>query len=758
MKAGIITFGSAHNYGALLQAYASQKYLQNLGYDAYIINYRPEAIDKVYRLYKIKPTKSFVRRTVRTLKAHIKTKTKDKWKITKYNNFEEYINHTLNVTNKCLTLKDLKKSNFKFDVLIAGSDQIWNTELTGGFDSSYFLNFGKNSAVRIAYAASLGADDIDRSYEALYRNYLKKFDYVSVREKSMVDIFQPLADKEIEVTVDPTLLLDKSDFDSLKMKSRYENQKYIYAHFIGAEPKVTEFADWFSINMGVPVLHNRNQGRFENELDFHYLERPEQLISMVENAEMIISNSFHLTVLALIYHIPFITVPHKTRPERMRNLLQMVGLENRLIEDVRIMPDPSTLKIDWDDVDRRIKLERIGSVEFLNKALNNGKVLSKSNYFLSGDKFECCGCGLCKSICPKDAITMKADDEGFVYPVIDNDKCINCKLCERECIYHNPIKTEKKPMKSKVYAAVNKDKGILSQSSSGGAFSAMYKYVLSNGGYIVGVRYDKNMRAVYDISNNAKVCEEFRGAKYVAAYVGDIKERVKEKLDTGALVLFVGNPCQVSALKKYLKKDYDNLIITEFICHGTPSPKVFKGYIKSLEKKYKSKVVDVKFRDKRISWDNSCITVYFEDGTVKSEPIVHNNYTRAFRSKYDDRPSCYNCEFTGNTKQSDFTIGDFWGVKKTHPEVNAENGVSIIKINTKKGLDFFDNISDSLDLYESSYKEAYRFNHKSPIELTQMRFEFMNQIDDMDMDKLLLKYNTHKNKETSDKKVIDGTI
>lgn len=764
MKAGIVTFNSAHNYGAVLQVYAMQEYLKSLGLDVDVINYRIKEIDNVYKLYNVRRKDPKLIRGIKKAKKILKVNLCERWKLEKRKNFEYFINNVLNTTKPYTTLQEIQKDFLQYDVLIAGSDQIWNTELTKGFKPAYFLEFGNKDARRISYAASLGNDSIDEKYTLFYKRYLENFDFISVREEAMKDILKDLTDKPITRVIDPTLLLDKEVYDKLKIETRYKGKDYIYVHYIGNDDKTYEIADQLSRKLGIPVLHNRQKGLFENELDSLFNARPEEFISVIENAKYIVTNSFHTTVFSLIYEKDFITIPHATRPARMQNLLEIAGLSNHLVEDVRIMPKLETLKIDYKDVKRRLLEERKSSIEFLNNAIY-GEIPDKhkENYFKTQNKFNCYGCELCKDICPVHAIEMVEDEEGFKYPKIDKEKCIKCGLCEKNCIYRKEIEKEKNDDYPLIYAASYKDENVLKNSSSGGVFTALYKHVLANKGYVVGVRYNEDMVAEYAIADNEKECEKFRGSKYVAASINDVREKIKEKLEKGKTVLFTGNPCQIKALKTYLNKDYDNLYLVEIFCHGVPSPKVFRLYIKYLEEKYKSKVVDFKFRDKEAGWGTgkgSTIKVEFENGKILYEPAKYNNYNRAFANNNILRPGCSNCEFAGVNDLADMSIGDFWGIEKVMPKYSKKqkNGISIIRINTNKGNSLFEDICRNLEYYESNLKDGYRENHKYAVQLNGNRFDLMEQIDGVEINSLLESFNQFKSGKNANKKIKEKGI
>ena len=271
----------------------------------------------------------------------------------------------------------------------------------------------------------------------------------------------------------------------------------------------------------------------------------------------------------------------------------------------------------------------------------------------------CTGCTCCMNICPKKAIHMEESKDGFKYPIIDQDKCINCGLCKKTCPILN---TKSNVSLNNCYVGYNKDIKERLASSSGSIFSLVANYILDNKGIVIGAAFDK------DNIDNKKI-------------------------------LFVGTPCQVSGLKAFLKKDYDNLICIDLFCHGVPSPKLFNKYIKELESKFNDKLENFNFRDNTSGWDSYSYTAKFNNNII-TELASNNNYSKLFLSDIALRESCYNCNFKLGNKYSDITLGDFWGVKNKYPEMYNKAGVSAIIVNTNKGLDIFNNINKNLEYKE----------------------------------------------------------
>lgn len=723
-KIGIVTFHSAHNYGAVLQTYALKEYLKKQGNDVNVVNYRLKEIDRVYKF--VKPTK-------KTLKGKIKYCLKYsqvfffKRKIyNKYQKFEKFLKTNLEVKKEYKTLKQLQQSEEKYDILIAGSDQIWNNQLTKGFKPAYFLEFGDKNIVRASYAASMGAFELNDYNRELFRRYLKNLDYISVREKAAKDKIKDLTENNIEVVLDPTLLVEKEVFDKIKAKRKYK-KPYIFVHFIGKNEELVKITEIVSKKLGIPVIHNRSTKIFTNELD-HFFGGPEEFISIIANAEFVLTNSFHATIFSILYNKKFFVVPNYGT-DRITELLSKLNLSKQIVTDAKNIPDLK-FSIDYKKIRTKLKNLRKSSVEYLDKVLKGEKNSIEDNYFKTQDKFSCYGCGACKNICPKGAITMKEDNEGFIYPVIDKKKCIDCKLCVKTCIYKNDKLFENQLEEKPVYAAINKNDEIRKNSTSGGMFTEFYKHIIKEGGSVIGVKLNNKNEAIYDIATTLEECESFRGAKYVRANINNMYPKIKELLTSNKPVLVSGTPCFIAGLKSYLKKEYNNLYLVEIVCHSNSSPKVYKKYLEYLEKENSSKVKNVQFRAKdEGGWRDSKIKITFENGKEIRESVYKNIYVNSFLKGRISRPCCYNCEFSSKDRVGDITIGDYWGIENQIKEMDDNKGTSLVIINTKKGNDLFEKVKENLKIEKTDINLGLKSNHNYPIALGERRYMIMEKID-----------------------------
>lgn len=340
-------------------------------------------------------------------------------------------------------------------------------------------------------------------------------------------------------------------------------------------------------------------------------------------------------------------------------------------------------------------------------------------YFESNNKKDCNGCGACALRCPKKAIKMVEDKEGFLYPVVDEEKCINCGICKKVCS-NNPMTNE---FKIRVYAAKNKNEYQRANSTSGGIFKVLAEYTIAKKGVVFGVRYDEDLNVKHDYAETVEEIKEFSISKYVRSDLNDSYLKVEKFLEKNRIVLFTGTPCQCYGLKSYLKKDYNNLIICEIMCHSNPSPKVFKLYKKNIELDNNKKIKCYYFRSKNPKVNNRPY-VEFKDGTILNYEI----YNQVFDQMLISRPSCANCKFCNKNRKSDLTIGDFWQVEKFIPEIADKNGVSLLFINSKKGEQVFESMKEKIEYKETNFKDAFMHNHYENIPVHKKRDEFFEGI------------------------------
>lgn len=321
------------------------------------------------------------------------------------------------------------------------------------------------------------------------------------------------------------------------------------------------------------------------------------------------------------------------------------------------------------------------------------------------DKKDCCGCSACVQTCPKHCIKLAEDPEGFLYPSVDNNVCVKCGKCESVCpmLHSNEAQV---PLAT--YAATNPDEYVRSQSSSGGVFSLFAEYVIRQGGVVFGAAFNEDWEVVHSYTESIEGLAKFRGSKYVQSRIGTSYEEAARLLKAGRMVLFSGTPCQIAGLKGYLQKDYKNLLAIDCVCHGVPSPEIFKEYI-SGESNGKS-ISGINFRDKVTGWKNYSVTLNFSGKDAKTASREHGDdrFMQGFLGNLYLRPSCYSCHFRECRSGSDITIGDFWGIDKIRPELDDDKGLSLVIANNKQSDDLLRALG--CNLTEMQLSEAIKFN------------------------------------------------
>ncbi|MFR5273307.1 Coenzyme F420 hydrogenase/dehydrogenase, beta subunit C-terminal domain [Intestinibacter bartlettii] len=321
------------------------------------------------------------------------------------------------------------------------------------------------------------------------------------------------------------------------------------------------------------------------------------------------------------------------------------------------------------------------------------------------DKSKCTGCHACYSKCPKNCIDMVEDKEGFLYPKVKNEKCISCGLCLRICPVLNKIQSLKV---INVYGAYNKNSDTRIKSSSGGIFSLISQEFLYNKGISFGAIYDNDFNVVHSYIEHEDEIYKLRGSKYYQSIIGNSFKIAKENLEKNRQVIFTGTPCQIAGVKSFLQKDYENLICIDIACHGVPSNKIFKKYINEVSKN--SEIESINFRDKSISWNDYSLKVNYKNKEGFTQLSKDNLYMQGFVNDYYLRPSCYECRFKGIERYGDITLADFWGVDKIKPNLYDKKGVSLIFINSEKGLNLFNKIKDNIYYEDVNIKEAIEYN------------------------------------------------
>lgn len=344
------------------------------------------------------------------------------------------------------------------------------------------------------------------------------------------------------------------------------------------------------------------------------------------------------------------------------------------------------------------------------------------------EKKDCCGCSACVQKCPKHCITLTEDEEGFLYPKVDTLVCINCGLCEKVCPWLNQ---PEKIQPQEVLAVKNRNEEERMASSSGGVFIALAKKILEKGGVVFGAVFDENWEVKHTYAETLDGVRLMMGSKYVQSRIGNSYNEAEHFLKEGREVFFTGTPCQVTGLHKFLRKDYPNLLSVDFLCHGVPSPGVWRRYLDEifarsarraaagkntvLSSSLKSVpvITGIEFRDKKLyGWKKFSFVVRGsafkadKNSVLLSDIHKINPYMRGFLSDIYLRPSCYRCKCKNGVSHSDLTIADFWGLMMS--DIDDDKGLGMVIINTDKGREVFGTLD--MEVSRSTLETAKRFN------------------------------------------------
>lgn len=368
------------------------------------------------------------------------------------------------------------------------------------------------------------------------------------------------------------------------------------------------------------------------------------------------------------------------------------------------------------------------------------------NPILCDDKKSCCGCSACFSLCKSNAIKMKVDQEGFLYPTVDENECVHCNQCVEVCAFKRDQKkfsnciTESECLVPVVYAVKHKDVDTRMNSRSGGIFTALSDVVLEAEGVVYGCSITSDFMAVHMRAENKEQRDLMRGSKYIQSDLKMTFSLAKQDLNMKRKVLFSGTSCQIAGLRSYLGKEYDNLFCIDIVCHGVPSPMVWKDYIVWQEKKAKGKCIAVDFRNKKdFGWATHVETLTFDNGKRTNSKV----FKSLFYGHTILRPTCYECPYKSVYHPGDISIADYWGIDKAAPGFNDNKGVSLVLVNSEKGALWFESVLSQIEYRKCHIKDSMQQSFIKPYAQPTNRDEFWNDYYTRSFDLIARKYGNY---------------
>ncbi len=359
-------------------------------------------------------------------------------------------------------------------------------------------------------------------------------------------------------------------------------------------------------------------------------------------------------------------------------------------------------------------------------------------------KVDCCGCNACGDVCGKHAISFVTDNEGFWYPKVDKNLCVDCGLCDKVCPIQNKASHVERYTEPMVFAAYTKDESIRLDSTSGGIHSMLATKMYEKNAYVGGAVYNPDHTVSQIVDDNPGRLPEIRSSKYLQSNAEGVYKEIRSLLIKGNNVFFCGCPCQIHALYNFLGKEYDNLVTCDFICRGVNSPKVFLKYMEMLERQYGAKATGIKFKNKKWGWHNFSMRVNFANGKEYCKDRYHDLFFIGYLQAGNfTRPSCYDCHFKGFPQKADITLADFWGIEKIDPTMDQDRGTSLVMVNSDRGMDLFNSIKSDIEWHQFTMADARAGNPAMDGSLKSAkpnRDDFFNDLDKLPFEEVAAKH------------------
>lgn len=724
-KIAIMTWFHYNNFGTALQVYALSEILKQMEYEPSVINYIPND-KKMWTLKDIlKDPFAFSNKVL--------TKIKEMLNLTTYQDtqrgvvFDDFLKQYIKLTDRCYTSSQLHALNKLFDTFICGSDQIWNPT---NYNSKYFLDFVNDNSKMIAYAPSMGVCSItDNNIKNQMVKQLQRFKYLSVRENEGSKIIKKLTGQNAPVLLDPTLLLSKGSWNSLKstrLDLKSFKKPYLLCYFLGNSVEHWKSAYRISkkLNLEIVVIavHPKDRNRV-----FKVVEAvgPIEFLELLSDASFVCTDSFHGTAFSIINEKPFIVYKRfsdsnkNSQNSRIYSILENLGLESLLYFGNDRASIENAKNIDYQSVNKLLNEERQKSIDFLQKSIKASMQSEPSSVSITNT---CCGCGVCKAVCTQSAITLEINEKGFLQAHIDNSKCLKCMKCISVCPFNGeplmPIDNEQ----TKLFMGQSESKDVLEKSSSGGIGYELAKYCCEQGYDVIGCVYNKENKIAKHIrikEGNTSQLSVFQGSKYLQSHFDNC---VKNIIDSHKAIIF-GTPCQIAGTDKLLryKGMRDNFILVDLICHGVPSDILWTKYLEEKYEKYKiGETPSVDFRYKLDSWQERNIKISNGDRAYVGKDTKDEFY-RFYKAGNCLSDCCYECNYR-NSACSDIRLGDYWG----NNYKNSGNGASMVLSLTKKGKSLLASLQDDnrIELIENKIDDYWNiqmpYNSKKPIFYDQL--------------------------------------
>lgn len=682
--------------------------------------------------------------------------------VSPYNGFEPHAKKFFEVAYKddvispVLPFERVHEYNDICDTFLTGSDQIWNYKpgKNTQYDEFFRLNFADDSKKKVSYATSFGAyrkepDDLHDVFKKLYSRYSN----ISVREAEGVEILKKYYNIDATQLAEPVLVLDKDYWYNLAEYSNYhENEQYLLTYILDPTPEKRKAIEFYSKKLGLKAVNILDGFSGIYERNRKALDLPNTLpniwcadfLKYFSNASFVITDSFHGVCFAAIFNKTFIAIGNKMRGmSRFESLLKKINMENRLVSADNIPLEEKYLTpADFNYANSVFQQEKEKSLTWLKNAMempvNFKQRVSKQSRKRHVNEVlpqvQCMGCGACVSACPVNAIRLTGDEYGVYRAQVDEKKCIHCGKCSKVCAaVELPLNRNDNPPKA--YAFISSDPTTRRESSSGGAFTALAKTILRQGGVVVGAAWNEEFTINHILIDNERDLPKLQKSKYFQSYMGDVCGKIKVELQKGKKVLFCGTPCQIAGLKKFIGKDNDNLILVDLLCANCPSASFFKKYLTEHHNVNEIEKYDFRYKspDDQI-WDAKKVKITLKNGETKIEGT--NDYLQITHACGPSLSSqCMICKYQGNQRLGDLTIGDCWGIQNYDSAMDVSMGVSVILVNNHKGKKILEAVpeTDIGTLKEIPLEQVKKYNVLAFIEKrnwpkTKRREKFLSEV------------------------------